>query len=786
MKNIEIKGAHIHNLKNIDVSIPKNSLVAVTGVSGSGKSSLAFDIVFEEGRKQYLQSIGVFSPVDEEDGFESISGIGPAIAVQQNIIRQSNSRSTVGSRSGLLSMLSVLFSTEGVISCSLSGNSEERLPPAYFSYNNANGMCMTCSGKGEHYEIYMGRLVPDEDITLLQVFDKVNATPGLKNLLKRNFKDYLETPFSRLPDEIKADALYGHFVSSNSANNSICIARLLEGLVKKYGEDPSGIYRMRQCPDCGGFRVGEEARRVFIGGRHIGELCLMPLTELEEFLTVLPDKSRFSAFGEKLRKDILLKLSALVKARLGHLSLYRTVPSLSGGELQRLFLNDHLESGMDSIIYVLDEPTAGLHESEKDQLIESIKRLRDIGNTVIVVEHDKKSIMAADHVIDVGPGAGTEGGQIVYQGDVSGLLDCEASSTGRYLSGRSSMPGRAFKRLEPTGWQGFWLTVRQASTNNLKNVDAAFPLGCLAGVAGKSGSGKSSLVSDSLLPLLKKHFYNNFKEGLSGDSSAARLEGTEDLSGYAEVSQAPIGRNMNSTPASYIGIWDKIRKIFASQPEAVKQGIGAGHFSFSSVGACPECGGTGREKIWLGGSFFIYNTCPACHGKRYNEQALSVRYNGKTINDVLEMTVTEAVSFFSDERSVVSTLKVLDRIGMGYIKLGQPTPTLSGGEAQRVKLAREIGRKRRGNILYVLDEPTTGLSPSDTAKLICLLDELIQKGNSVIVVEHDPAVLSVCDWIIELGPEGGQAGGHIIAAGSPKSLKENPESKTGRYLSINE
>ncbi len=809
MENITIKGARIHNLKGFDISIPKNKLVVATGVSGSGKSSLVFDIIFEEGRRQYLRSLGILARVDDEDKFDSISGICPTIAVQQSIIRQSNPRSTVGSRTNILNMLAVLYAGEGQISCSLCGtpvddnltcrecgNVEERLAASYFSYNAPNGMCLKCSGRGAYFEINMKKLVPNDHTTLEQIFDTVGVTPGYAKLLHKRFKDYLKTPFSQIPDQVKAEIIYGHHVKGNYEKRSYCLTRIFQSrLYRNQGLD--GVYTMSVCSECHGFRVGEEARRVLLNGKHIGELGVMTISQVQEFLQALPQQKMLASLGKNLLGEILGKTNNLIKSRLGHLSLYREMPTLSGGEIQRLFLNSHLDSKMDSLIYILDEPTVGLHESEKAELLKAIKALEELGNTVIVVEHDRNTIEMAEHIIDIGPKAGIEGGQVIYQGDLAGLLQCKESITGQYLSGQVAMPARAASGANLIDKATPCLTVRHAKTNNLVDVTVSFPLGALVGIAGVSGSGKSSLVSDTLVPLLKGYFHDRWEneradteENEIDDSTesavietvADKLEGVEHISGYAEVSQAPIGRNVNSNPASYIGIWDKIRGLFARQPEAIRQNLSAGHFSFNSKGACSVCGGSGREKIWLGGDNFIYNTCNECHGKRYNDTALSVRYKDKNILDILEMSVSEAVGLFSDHRGIVSTLKVMERIGMGYVKLGQPTPSLSGGEAQRIKLAKEIGRRREGNILYVLDEPTTGLSLYDTAKLIQLLDELVAKGNSVIVIEHDLAVLESCDWIIELGPGGGAEGGRIIAEGLPQALKENPKSITGRYL----
>jgi excinuclease ABC A subunit len=472
------------------------------------------------------------------------------------------------------------------------------------------------------------------------------------------------------------------------------------------------------------------------------------------------------------------------------------MPSLSGGEIQRIFLTSHLDSQMDSIIYVLDEPTVGLHEIEKADLLEQVETLRSLGNTVIVVEHDRNTIERAAHVIDFGPLAGTDGGEIVYEGDYGGLLESKRSLTGQYLSGRRGVP-----RKEPHDYTKITestarLTLHHARTNNLKGVTVGFPLGVLVGVAGVSGSGKSSLVSDTLIPLLERH-YKDLRErkqsvSLSDENFefvlpspiAEKLDGMVNLAGYSEVSQAPIGRRSISNPASYVNIWGKIRKLFAQQPLAEQRRYTPGHFSFNAKGACPECKGRGHERFWLGGNSFVTNLCAQCHGTRYMEEILDVTYRGANIVEVLNMSVSAAATLFGDRPSIHAMLGVLEQTGMGYITLGQPTATLSGGEAQRIKLAKEIGRRRKGNILYVLDEPTTGLSLYDTANLLGLLDTLVQRGNSVIVIEHDPTVLSYCDWLIELGPGGGNEGGEIIAQGSPQDLKANPRSHTGPFLEV--
>ncbi|MFV0393650.1 MAG: hypothetical protein ACK5LC_04530 [Coprobacillaceae bacterium] len=777
MKEIKVKGACLHNLKDIDIHIPKNKFIVATGVSGSGKSSLVFDIIFEEGRKQYLQSLGMLSTLDDTYKFESIEGIGPTIAVHQNTIRQSNPRSTVGTRSGILHMLTLLYSSEGE---NIDG--DEHHSPSFFSYNSADGMCMECSGRGINYEINMEVLLSNNQITLEEVFIKSRVTPGYMNVLKRRFEEYFYTPFLSLPEDIKNEAIYGRYENGKS---SYSLMKAFENRHRK-GEDLQGVYGTQICPRCHGYRIGEEGRNVYINNKHIGQLCTMNISDLYTFLDNTIKNQIYTQFGVNLVQDILVKLEHLINAKLGYLTLYREMSTLSGGELQRIFLNSHLDNKMDSLIYVLDEPTAGLHASEKEDIITSIQQLKEIGNTVIVVEHDKSTIQKAEHIIDIGPKAGNLGGNIVYEGNLDGLLQAN-SITGSYLSNREIMP---IRKQSVSIQEDKVLVIEHVKTNNLKDITVTLPLHRIVGIAGKSGSGKSSLISDTLLPLLRSHFKYSYKEDIVENFNEEKyvetivegIKGVENISGYAEISQAPIGRNSNSNPASYIGIWDKIRTLYAKQPEAINKGFIDGHFSFNSKGGCKECGGSGYEKIWLGKQLSINKTCTKCNGKRFNQDALSITYKEKTISDVLEMSIDEAVDFFSDIPSILNILKILQQIGMGYIKLGQPTPTLSGGESQRIKLAKEIGKKRKGNILYILDEPTTGLSQYDIAKLITLLDQLVEKGNSVIVIEHDIDVLKICDHLIELGPVGGTQGGYVIAKGTPQDIKNNPISITGRYL----
>lgn len=788
MEELKIQGARIHNLKNINLTIPKQKLIVITGISGSGKSSLAFDIIFEEGKNQYLRSIGVLAGLDNEDRFDKIQGIGPTVAVCQNTIRQSNPRSTVGSKTGILNQLALIYSSDGKISCDLNDSVAENefvennveknettrhLSPAHFLYTTAEGMCINCQGRGSYYDVNLTKLVPDKLTTLLEVYEKLKITAGFLQILRKKYGMYFDTPFWELPEDIREEVVYGTYTNGKQ---SYCFERMLRNAYEK-GEDVEEIYVKTTCPDCNGERLGDEAKEVFINGKRIGELGKMTLTELFDFLKKVPE-NELSQFSKNVVKNLKKKLENLIKFRLGHLTLYREMSSLSGGEVQRIFLHLHLESGLDSLIYVFDEPLAGLHPSEKQSMITAVKELRDIGNTVIVVEHDKEMIFEADHIIEIGPKAGVEGGEVVYQGDYEGYKKAEtllskyiSNVEVNYIEGCSEKRNYDFNYNHDKFRNSIILS--HANTHYLKDLTVEFPLHMMVGIAGLSGSGKSSLIEETLLKRLTSAKKYGYADGIEGEKL---------ISGFAKISQEPIGRSASSTPASYIGIWDKIRELFAKQPQAKIKNMSAGHFSFHSKGACPDCGGSGYEKIFLTADFSVDKVCPKCHGKRFLEESLLVEYKGKNIVDVLKMSISEAVIFFADQSSIIKPLRILEQMGMGYLTLGQPTKTLSGGEAQRVKLAKELGKQREGNILYVLDEPTSGLSMYDTDLLLKLLKQLVTSGNSVIVIEHNVEVLKNCDYIIELGPEGGDGGGEIIAKGTPKQLIENEASKTGEYL----
>ena len=556
------------------------------------------------------------------------------------------------------------------------------------------------------------------------------------------------------------------------------------------GREVNGCINHMVCPDCAGERIGVEARQVTLAGYHIGQVSRLTLAELDRFIDGLVNGAQISDLGKNLCTEISHQVDILRKNGLGHLTLYRELPSLSGGELQRLFLSSHIDSRLDSLVYVLDEPTVGLHEIEKKNLLEQLRALKDQGNSILLVEHDPHMIAAADHIIDVGPLAGKAGGEIIYQGDYPGLLAAPRSLTGQYLSGQTRLPLRSKQLPGPDAPS---LRLSNIWTNNLQGVEIDIPLNLMVGVAGVSGSGKSSLVMKTLVPLLDRYFsrrpgHSSADEDMDPEDEptvffSGRLEGAENLRGFSAVSQQPIGRHDNSNPASYLKIWDTVRKLFALSPQAKDKGLAPGDFSFNAGGACPTCSGNGKHRLWLGGSFFTTQPCPTCKGKRFREDVLAVRYHGKTILDILEMTASDACTFFEDEPSITQVLEVVVRSGMGYLPLGQPAPTLSGGEAQRIKLAYEISRAKKDNFLYILDEPTIGLSMYDTGRLLQLLDELVKKGNTILIIEHDPVVLSRCDWLIELGPGGGNAGGKIVAAGTPDRIREDRRSIIGPYLS---
>ena len=821
MNQIEVVGARIHNLKNINVNIPKNKIIAITGVSGSGKSSLAFDILFEEGMRRYLSSIGVPPKVEKEKPFDLLRGLSPTVAVEQRTARMVSPRSTVGTKTTIYTLLRHLFALESLklcqicqipvdadLSCPTCGMKATNLEIKHFSFNEPSGMCLECKGRGYIAEFREEELIPDPTKNLIEICasgsaafgDMKNFTIGLAEVMEFD----INTPFNKLPQKIQDIFLYG----TDKKMQFKWKSRRFEGLIEAKFEGiiphleramakTTSAYRRNKieknfmtkvtCPDCFGFKVNKQARTALINGKHIGELGTITIAELISFLKDA-DSHLKTSHGKALKIEIVKRLEKSILVGLSYLSLNRSMTTLSGGELQRLSLMSHLDAGLDSLIFILDEPSMGMHELEKNSLMAILTEIKELGNSVIIVEHDKNIISKADQIIDLGPGAGRIGGEIVFQGPLEEIMKENKSLTGKFMNGALQLPHKNSVECRKLVQSTSFLVLKDVTTNNLKNIEVKIPLGIMVGIAGVSGSGKSSLISETLVPLLQKHFNqrngNGEEDGfVQIDEIQGKLSGWEEISDCIVVSQSPIGRTKTSNPVSYIGIWDDIRKLFAKQQVAKTQKYSPGHFSFNSdKGRCPYCKGGGFIDLQI--SFFtkIDLPCEECDGTGYLLEILEVEYKGRNIHEILNLTVTEALDVFNNEEKILNHLKILEDIGMGYITLGQPATTLSGGEAQRIKLAKELGRVRKRETLYVLDEPTTGLHYSDILKLITLLDKLVDQGNTVLIIEHDIDVLSYVDYIIELGPEGGPAGGEIIATGSPEEIKKIKQSKIATFL----
>lgn len=791
---IDIKGARIHNLKNIDIRIPRNKLTVITGVSGSGKSSLAFDTLYEEGKRRYLLFSGTQFMVDSVPNFDSITGLSPTVAVEQRIIRQSNPRSTVGTRSKVGNLLAILFAAYG----SRDPMYDDGLPLSmeFFQKNSPKGMCVKCLGSGRHHEI-------DED-------EIINTDMQIKNIFggflikhrhhRGNFKKFCQlhnievnNTIGSLSDELLLLFKYGcrksgfvgavvffhdmqkHWTSKNIRHHSA------DKEINLWGIKAVSII----CPKCKGSGLGKQAIHTTIAGKTITELDNMYIDELLLFLQSKKDELP----GKKLIDEILLKLRCMVDVGLHHLALSRQVPTLSGGEIQRLFLASFIIAEMDSIIFIFDEPTIGLHESEKEMLIKIIQNLVNRGNTVVAVEHDDNFMRAADYIIDLGPDAGMYGGERIFQGSLREFMSCKNSRTAPYLTGAKVLSAK--HDYKPIDRQKL-LTIEHANLHNLRDVSVSIPLGLMVGIAGVSGSGKSSLIHDTLVPklkqLLKGKLVHEDNDELPSMDDDASVIGTELIKKCIVVDQKPIGRSKTSCPATYTGITDRVRALFAKTPEALENGYTAGLFTVNSEGGCRACKGEGYKSFHVGFGNFIDVECEMCGGTGYIEEALSITLEGKNIRDIMVMSVSEAAAFFGREESeaydkmIFSILTTLERVGMGYITLGQKTPTISGGEAQRIKLAKELCKQNGSGNVYILDEPTTGLSFTDTERLIELMQQLVDAGNTIIVTEHDPSVLANCDYIIEMGPGGGSDGGHVIAQGTPKELIADRKSMIGKYL----
>ena len=929
---IKIRGARAHNLKNIDVDIPKDKLVVVTGLSGSGKSSLAFDTLYAEGQRRYVESLSAYArqflgQMDKPD-VDSIDGLSPAISIDQKTTSK-NPRSTVGTVTEINDFLRLLWARVGTpicpndgheitsqspeqmvdkilelpertklqilapivrgkkgqhkkiiekvkkdgfvriivdgeihdveeeieldknkkhdisvvvdrivlkdgirsrlfdsleaalrltngnvavdvigdkmlqfsenFSCPYCGFTIGELEPRIFSFNAPFGACPDCDGIGVKLEVDKDLVIPDDTKTLnegaLAPWNPISSKyyPTMLQQACEAFGIDMDTPFKDLPDKDKKIILYGagdrefHFKFKSDFGGLKDIDTTFEGVIpnveRRYRETNSDFTRdvMRQymtsltCQTCHGYRLNEQALSVKIAGKHIGEVSDFPINESLNFFENLTFSEQNQEIARPILKEIDDRLTFLKNVGLDYLTLSRSARTLSGGEAQRIRLATQIGSNLSGVMYVLDEPSIGLHQRDNDRLIASLKKMRDLGNTLIVVEHDEDTMRAADYLIDIGPGAGENGGQVIAAGTPKQVEKKRNSLTGQYLSGKKyiAIPNERRKG------NGKKIVVKGASENNLKNIDVSFPLGEFIAVTGVSGSGKSTLVNMILKrALAQKLNHNSEKPG-----KYQKIEGVENIEKIINIDQTPIGRTPRSNPATYTGVFDDIRGLFAQTNQAKLRGYGKGRFSFNIKGGrCEACKGDGIIKIEMNFLPDVYVPCEVCHGTRYNSETLEVEYKDKNIADILNMTVSEALTFFEPIPKIKRKLQTIVDVGLGYVKLGQPATTLSGGEAQRMKLASELHKKSNGKTFYILDEPTTGLHSEDIKRLLEVLQRLVDKGNTVLVIEHNLDVIKTADYLIDLGPEGGDGGGQIVATGTPEEVIKVNDSYTGKYL----
>ena len=824
---VAIRGARQNNLKNIDANIPREKFVVFTGVSGSGKSSLAFGTIYAESQRRYFESIAPYArrliaqlPAPH---VTEISGLPPAVALEQRRVDPSF-RSTVGTLTTLSNSLRMLFSRAGTYPTENSA----RLDSDSFSYNTPAGACDECHGMGAVYDVTEESLVPDPSLTIKE--KAIAAWPGAWQ--GKNYRDILATlgydvdkPWKDLPQKDREWILFTDekpVVTVHAEREAHRIQRPYKGTYMSaaayvrhtFSTTNSSTLRKRVaqfmersvCDQCQGKRLKKDALAVKFQGYDITELGQMQLSDLSSVLNSLDlPKESDSIDSVKVRaatlivSDLLDRIDLLSNLGLDYLSLDRPTPTLSSGELQRLRLTTQLRSGLFGVVYVLDEPSAGLHPADTEALLAMMRRLQTNGNSLFVVEHEMDLVEQADWIVDMGPGAGDEGGELIYSGPPSGLAQCENSLTRDYLfnrsrrkSSRNDSTDSAKRKHDPRGS----LKLIGASANNLKNLDVSFPLGTLTVVTGISGAGKSTLVSKVLAETVKSKLGAKTSEEETDDevddlildedysnSGLAGIEGLEHIRRLVCVDQKPIGRTPRSNLATYTGLFDHIRKLYASKQESKKRKFSAGRFSFNVKGGrCAVCEGEGFVSIELMFLPSVYAPCTACKGTRYNEETLEILHNGLNVAEVLDLSVDAASEFFEDQPAVARALSTLSEVGLGYLKLGQPATELSGGEAQRIKLATELQRVQKGDALYLLDEPTTGLHPADVEKLLKLLHRLVEAGNTVIIVEHDLDVISSADWILDIGPGAGAQGGEVVAEGTPETIASSPRSRTAPYL----
>jgi excinuclease ABC subunit A len=823
---ISIRGARQHNLKGISVDIPRNVFVVITGVSGSGKSSLALDTIYAEGQRRYVESISAYArqfleKMDKPDA-DSIEGLSPAIAIGQRT-STGNPRSTVGTSTEIHDYLRVLYATVGVAHCPVCGIPIKALSAQEMVDNIMDLPAGTPiqllspvieNHQGAHADILkklfrdgFTRVAINGDIQLLDadirldgtiphsidvVIDRLIVKEGIKNRLTDSLELALSVSGGRVQVNVEGStplAFNQHPVcpvcgfkfgkispgmfSFNSPHGACpdCGGLGMKQGPVRHGSSPGKI----TCPTCLGARLKPESLAVKVGGKGIHDVTSFSVKKAEQFLSGLEMGRKQSAIASRLLKEILSRLGFISSLGLDYLTIDRSISSLSGGEDQRIRLATQIGSGLAGVLYVLDEPSIGLHPKDNVKLLESLKKLKDLGNTVLVVEHDEQTILAADHIVDIGPGAGEGGGRLLFSGPPEKIADIPESLTGRYLSGALKIAVPARRR----NGTGKYLSVRGACEHNLKNISVDIPLGTFTCITGVSGSGKSSLINDIVYPFLSRRV--NRSKHPAGCIQA--IEGAQHIEKVINIDQTPIGKTPRSNPATYTGIFDDIRRLFAMLPESRKRGYTAGRFSFNIRGGrCETCKGDGVVKIEMHFLPDVYVKCDSCDGKRYNRDTLEVKLKGFNIADILDMTVARALGFFESIPPIRAKLSTLTEVGLGYLKLGQQATTLSGGEAQRIKLAGELGRKTAGRTLYLLDEPTTGLHPADIDKLLQMLNRLVQKQNTVIVIEHHLDVIKTADYIIDLGSGGGEAGGRVVAAGTPEEIARSPASHTGVFL----
>jgi excinuclease ABC subunit A len=812
-KFIEVKGAKVNNLKNLSLKLPRNKFTVITGLSGSGKSSLAFDTIYAEGQRRYVESLSAYARqfidlMDKPD-VESIEGLSPAISIDQKSVSH-NPRSTVGTITEIYDYLRLLFAKIGVPHCPLcnkrlvkhiSKDSKHnpsiflvcrdcnfhmmQLQPGDFSFNSSQGSCPSCKGLGTRLELDP-ELIINEKLSInegaIRPLSRCRVS-GLKNMFldmekaAKKFNIDLNTSVKFLKNDSLNIILYGR---ESWEGVLPFLQKRYEETESRYLQEELGQYmRVLPCSACDGKRLKPEFLMVKIAGYSIDEIVKKNVIELQELFKDLSKNNKISEKDKEIFnpivRGIMDKLSLLENVGLEYLSLDRSATTLSGGEAQRIRLATQAGSSLIGVLYILDEPSIGLHQRDNGKLIKTLKILRNKGNTVIVVEHDEATILAADHIVDIGPGAGEHGGEIIFQGSPDQIKKSSKSITGKYLIGKKkiSTPSNYHK-----GNRKF-LEILGASEHNLQNIDVKIPLGKFVAITGVSGSGKSTLMSNILARALSKKFYR--AKTFPGEHK--EIKGLDNIDKVINIDQSPIGRTPRSNPATYTGVFTPIRELFADLPEAKLKGFDAGSFSFNVPGGrCENCSGDGSIKIEMQFLSDVYVKCEVCQGKRYKKKVLDVYYHDKNIHDILEMTAEEAMNFFRHNSTIYQKLKVLYEVGLGYIKLGQPATTLSGGEAQRIKLATELSRRATGKTIYILDEPTTGLHFDDIDRLLKVLNKLVDKGNTVLVIEHNLDVIKSVDWVIDLGPEGGDQGGYVVAEGTPKQVARVKKSYTGQYL----